>query len=127
MAADIFIAVVGVITSITVARTLGPEGRGELSVIQSWPTFLATLGLLGFPEAMVYFAASKKYISGVLLASGMLFSAAGMTILCFLAWFAIPWILPNHSSQMIDSVRIYMVGIMLLYLFVSFPPACFER
>src|SRR5713101_4590346 len=50
-------AVLGITTGMLAARLLGPQGRGELAAIQTWPSFIATLAMLGLPEALVYYSA----------------------------------------------------------------------
>ena len=47
----------GIATGVIVARWLGPVGRGELAAIQMWPSAMATVAMIGLPEALVYFSA----------------------------------------------------------------------
>ena len=50
---------IGLLTGILVTRWLGPDGRGQLAVIISWPSMLAYLGNLGLPVALTYAAARE--------------------------------------------------------------------
>ena len=58
---QILIFVLGLITSIILARTLGPSGKGIYTLIILIPTVMLKLGSLGIEAANVYFTGSKKY------------------------------------------------------------------
>jgi len=58
-AANLAIAVLSIVTGVVSARLLGPHGRGELAAIQTTPGFLASLAMLGMPEALTYFSAQE--------------------------------------------------------------------
>ena len=73
----ILIFVLGLGTSIIVARTLGPKGKGIYTLILLIPTVMLRLGTLGIEVANVYFTGSKKYkiediVSNSLLSSLLL-------------------------------------------------------
>ncbi|MEE6259043.1 lipopolysaccharide biosynthesis protein [Plantactinospora sonchi] len=44
---------IGVITSVTISRALGPSGRGEYVTWQTWATTLGILALGGLPQVLV--------------------------------------------------------------------------
>lgn len=50
---------VGMLTSILLARTLGPSGRGELAVLLVVPTLVLTFADLGLKQAAVYFVGQR--------------------------------------------------------------------
>jgi O-antigen/teichoic acid export membrane protein len=52
----------GVITTVVVARRLGPEGRGSLAAIYALMTMLAQLGTLGVVSANPYFAGREPHL-----------------------------------------------------------------
>src|SRR5262245_30271561 len=56
-ATNFAIALLALATGPLAARMLGPEGRGELAAIQTWPSVIATLAMLGLGDATIYFAA----------------------------------------------------------------------
>lgn len=64
MATNLIIAALGIVMGILSARLLGPQGRGELATIQLWPTFIAAFGMLGMPEAVLYFASRAPERAG---------------------------------------------------------------
>ncbi len=53
-------AAVGLVVSIIIARTLGPEGKGIYSLLLLVPTLLVTLGNGGLQIANIYFAGKKR-------------------------------------------------------------------
>lgn len=57
----ILIFALGIITSIILARVLGPTGKGIYTLIILIPTVMLKLGCLGIEAANVYFTGSKKY------------------------------------------------------------------
>ena len=74
---QILIFIIGFITSIILARILGPKGKGIYTLIILIPTVMLKLGSLGIEEANVYFTGSKKYkiedmVSNSLLSSILL-------------------------------------------------------
>ena len=70
---NLMLGALGIMTGIIAARWLGPNGRGELAAIQMWPSVVASVAMIGLPEALVYFSAkhpsdSRRY----LLTAGLL-------------------------------------------------------
>lgn len=58
---QIFIFVLGLITSIILARVLGPTGKGIYVLIVLIPAVILKLGSLGIGAANIYFTGSKRY------------------------------------------------------------------
>ncbi|MCU4187147.1 oligosaccharide flippase family protein [Acidiferrimicrobium sp. IK] len=100
------------VTGPLAAHLLGPTGEGELAAIQTWPLLLATLAMLGLPEALTYYIArdpsrAKDHIGtavGVALLSYALVASA--------AWVAMPWLLRTQSGRVIAAARVFLcVGV----------------
>ncbi len=66
------IQILGLLTGIVVARSLGPGGRGELAAIIAWVSMLAYLGNLGLPVAYAYASAREPSRIRQLLGNGVL-------------------------------------------------------
>src|SRR6202030_2462068 len=75
-ATNIALAVLGMVSGILAARLLGPHGRGELAAIQTWPSFIASLAMLGMPEAVVYYSARAPSTAGRYLGSAVMVALA---------------------------------------------------
>lgn len=81
--------VLTIVATITIARVLGPSGKGAYSLTILVPTLLFLLGTLGIQIANTYFVGSKKY-KATDLASNSLVSALGLGIILavgFLTYF----------------------------------------
>lgn len=111
---------IGIITGVIAARWLGPAGRGELAAIQMWPSLLASLAMIGLPDAVVYFCAkhpseSRRYLvtAGVIVLSAMpAFALAGYLL--------IPHVLSAQSPRIIQAARVYLI-LMPIYALVGLP------
>jgi len=109
--------VIGFLTGVLAARLLGPAGRGELAIIQSWGAFIATISMMGLPDAIVYYTAreskkSKEYwISGITLSLlfGLFFATVG--------WFTMPWLLKAQSMEVIFTARWYTLILIFIFAF----------
>lgn len=114
------LALLGFVTGVLAARLLGPQGRGELAAIQMWPSFLATLAMLGLPEALVYFSArepgrSGRYLGtaiGLALLASLPFAAAGYLLM--------PRLLLAQPAEVIRAAQWYL-WLILLYALVGLP------
>ena len=85
---QILIFVLGLATSIILARTLGPKEKGIYTLIILIPTVMLKLGSLGIEAANVYFTGSKKYKIEDIVSNSLLSSILLGSIL-FLSFFII--------------------------------------
>ncbi len=88
-------ALVGIVVSIIIARTLGPAGKGAYSLLLLVPTLLVTFGNGGLQIANVYYK-GKKGASVSKLASNSLWAALIFGLMMF-ALFAIGYPFIAHS------------------------------
>src|SRR6266851_3508043 len=73
-AVNVLLAILALVTGVLAARLLGPQGRGELVAIQTWPTLIGTLALLGTGESLVYYTAQEPELAGSCLSSAITLS-----------------------------------------------------
>jgi len=108
MVTNAVIAVLGLSTGVLAARMLGSVGRGELAAIQTWPTVIATLSMVGLADALIYFSARDPRSSGSSLVTattlGLLFGSIGMVI----AYMAMPFLLAGEPAGVIWYARMYL-------------------
>lgn len=110
----VLLQTVGLLTGIMAARLLGPAGRGELAAIQTWGAFIATIALVGLPDAVVYFSGRHPGQAGRYWASGTSFALiTGLPVLLAGYW-GLPWILRAQSPVVISVARWYALGLFLL-------------
>src|SRR5262249_47599532 len=99
----------GVATGATVARLLGPHGRGELAAIQMWPTLLGYLGLLGTGDALVYYCAREPEGSASYLATGVSIALLASIPLGAIGYFVLPFVLAAQPSMVVRAARWYLM------------------
>lgn len=109
---NILMACIALLTGTLAARILGPEGRGQLAAIQTWPIFFAEIALWGLPEAVVYFTAKNPREAGQYTASATVLALILAFPLLGLAYVLMPLLLSAQSSQVIFFARWH-----LLYIF----------
>jgi O-antigen/teichoic acid export membrane protein len=100
------------IAGIVLARTLGPELRGEFATIILWPTLLVALGSLGFVEATTYVAANAKLPFGHVLGTSLLVAVAQAALLIVLG-FGLIALLFGSSEVPLDAFRLNLLSIPL--------------
>ncbi|HEX2659003.1 MAG TPA: polysaccharide biosynthesis C-terminal domain-containing protein [Polyangia bacterium] len=102
-----------VVTGTLNARILGPSGRGELAAIQTIPSFLGMLALLGLPSAVGYFSARRpgEARAFTLLGVGLCLLASIPFIL--VGYGLLPWALQEQPSHVIGEARLYLAFIVL--------------
>jgi len=111
---NLLIAFTGTITGVISARLLGPEGRGELAAIQTWPLLIAVFASLGMKSSVIYFSAKKSMHQGRILGTSLAFSLLASIPFMLFGFLLIPVFL---SSQPIEIVRFSLIY--LLYIPVS--------
>jgi len=114
------LAFVALVTGPICARLLGPAGRGELAAIQNLYWFAATIGMLGLPEATLYFTAQRKYDAKRILVSAVLIVLLAWPILYLAVVKLIPVLLAAQSPSVIAMAKWYLAAVPL-YAFVVIP------
>lgn len=113
---NVLIACVGLATGVLAARLLGPQGRGELAAIQTWPTSIAILAMLGLAEATVYFSAREPERSGRFLSSAVTLALLAGLPIALAAYFLMPHLLAAQTPAVIQAARWYLLLIPLMAL-----------
>jgi O-antigen/teichoic acid export membrane protein len=104
-----------------VARILGPTERGEFAVIQLWGPFIATLALVGLPDAVVYSVGREPWRARESWASATFLGlAVAIPILC-LGYWCLPHLLAAQREAIISLTRLYLLSIFPLYLLGTMP------
>jgi O-antigen/teichoic acid export membrane protein len=104
-AANLAIAALGIVTGVVSARLLGPHGRGELAAIQTAPGFIATLAMLGMPEALTYFSAREPVRAGRYLATASAIALAACLPFMAAGFAAMPILLHAQRPQVVSAAR----------------------
>jgi O-antigen/teichoic acid export membrane protein len=78
--------VLGLLTSVLLARGLGETTRGELAVVVAWSGLVTQVGMLGSPSSLAYFVARfPEHAAGLLRRSLRVCVAATLVVLVMMA------------------------------------------
>ena len=115
---NLLLALLGVLTGALAARLLGPDGRGQLAAIQMWPNFLAAIGGLGLPEALVYYSARSQTNSGRYLGSAVSLNLLVSLAFMALGYAGLPILLGAQAPAVVSVARWYLLllPVQVLYL-----------
>ena len=117
---NVALAGLGIATGVIVARWLGPVGRGELAAIQMWPSAMATVAMIGLPEALVYFSAKYPSESRRYLLSAVLTALVVIPIFAALGYALMPFLLSMQSDRVVQGARVYL-WLLPVYALVGLP------
>ena len=114
----VFLLIVGLITSVIVARILGPEGRGLYAIAVTISAFGIQFGNLGLHSSNTFQVAKKRELLSTLAGNSIFVSFVFVGICSFLAWILFK-IFPNisplsDSSLLIMSLVSIPIGVLLL-------------
>jgi O-antigen/teichoic acid export membrane protein len=119
---SIAIQALNVLTGMLLARTLGPEGRGELAAVMLWPGMLAAVGGLGIGEAITYQAARRTTAMGKLLGSSLAVCGAQSAALVAIGAVLVPVAMSDYRGATLQAallfladVPLYLGGIYLIF------------
>lgn len=115
LATNVVINAMGLTTGVLAARLLGPEGRGELAAIQMWGAFVATLSLLGLPDAVLYLSGREPQRAGAYWVSGSVCALTWGTLALLVGYGVLPWTLGTQSAAIVSTTRWYAVGLFVLF------------
>jgi len=118
--ANATVSVLSVFTGVMAARLLGPKGRGELAAIQAWPSVLASLAMLGAPDAMLYYCAREPLKRNSYFSAALLIGTAGALFFSVAGFIAMPWLLSLQSAAVVWGARVFLFQIWM-YLLIAMP------
>ena len=112
-ATNILLAALGMVSGVLAARLLGPHGRGQLAAIQTWPTFVAVLAMLGMPEAVVYFSARMPAEAGQYLGSAVAVALVSSVPCMLLGYLLTPLMLHAQAPTIVRAGRWYLLLVLI--------------
>lgn len=93
---------IGIIGAVLVARGLGPEGKGQYSLILLIGSYIFIFGRLGLPEAAVFFGSSglrdAQEFTGAFLGLTLLLGAVLASVFLIIGPFIIESLLPGMNT-----------------------------
>jgi O-antigen/teichoic acid export membrane protein len=121
MITNVAIAGIGMVTGLLAARLLGPQGRGELAVIQTWPMVIVSIALLGLGEAVVYFSSNFPQQAGRYLASALALILPASVVFVGVGWWLMPWLLQAQSAAVIAAAQVFLAVMLIPYALIGVP------
>ncbi len=97
----------GVVTSLLSSWALGPEGRGDLMIVLTWPAVFSMVMLLGLPQAYRFWTAKRHDAVSHLFSNALLYSLAVGFLALALGELLIPRLVGARSPEVMRLVRIY--------------------
>jgi O-antigen/teichoic acid export membrane protein len=113
---SVIIFVIGLGTSVILARLLGPGGRGIYSIVLLVPSLLVTIGGLSIQAAIVYFSANRKYQLG-----DIVFSSLVLGFILGIILISIFWVV-SKTTVFREFVQVNGINPLHLWLVVSATP-----
>lgn len=94
---------VALISSVLLARVLGPEKRGEIMAIQVWPNFISYIGTLGLIQAVTYFESSKREKTPTIICNSVTVGIFQAAILIPVGFFILKIVYPKADQEFAKS------------------------
>lgn len=109
--AAISIQVLNVVSGVLLARSLGPDGRGELAAVILWASTLAALGSIGIGEAATYHAARRSAFGGTLAATSAVLAGIQSVVLMSVGAAVVPLALDGYDGSAVRSALLFLAFI----------------
>lgn len=106
---NVALGIFGFMSAVIVNRLLGPEGRGELAVIQTIPSLLATLAIAGLPDAALYLTTRARQRGATFLVTAALMLAATSIACAAIGYVLAPLVLGDKPQHVVDAFRFYLL------------------
>ena len=102
-----------VVTGVLLARALGVHDRGVLAAVILWPSLLASLGTLGLPEAMTYYAARAETARRTLLGTSVAIAAVESVAAVLVGLLLVPLVLGHLGAETVRLALIFLAFVPL--------------
>lgn len=105
-----FTAVFGMLITVLVARTLGPEGRGAFSAAMAVAAIGVQIGNFGLASSNVYYASSRRGLINALVGNSLFVVVAVSAVICLVVWGVI-----QYQSDFV-LLHGWMLGLTLMWV-----------
>jgi O-antigen/teichoic acid export membrane protein len=95
------------------ARVLGPVGRGEVAAIQTIPSALGMVALMGLPSAVGFFTARRPTEVRAFTKTGVLLFLLAAAPLIAVGYVILPTALAHQRGAVIANARLYLLFVLL--------------
>lgn len=120
-ASNVLTFILGLGTSIIIARVLGPTNKGIYALIVLMPTILLKFGTLGIEASNVYFSGNRKYTVSSIGSNSLFFGASLGLALIFIFWFVSTTEMYQNfiSSKNLNASYIWLLMLTLPFSLIS--------
>lgn len=95
-------------TGIFTARSLRPQGRGELAALLLLPQVLAGAMAFGLPNALTFYVRKRPEQSNVLISVGFQLGFACSLLATLIGWFVVPHLLREYPPEILFWARVLL-------------------
>lgn len=106
LGSNVFNNILGAITGIMLARLLGPEGKGNLSAITTWPNVFTWMVSFSVALGNTYYLARNYELKDKLYTNSILASLVLGLCGFGLMWFIMPLLLANYPAQIVLTAQL---------------------
>jgi O-antigen/teichoic acid export membrane protein len=107
------IQLVNVLSGVVLARQLGPSSRGALAAVVLWPSLLATVGMLGLPDALTVRTARRDRELSLVVGTGLAAAALQAAALVAIGLAAIPFVLSHYGAPTVHLALAFLLFVPL--------------
>lgn len=115
VSAQMSITLLGAGTSIILNRTLGPEGRGDVALVQLWPLLLSGLASAGWTSALGSCISRQPELKRPFWSAAQVSGLAVSALVCLAGFAAIPWLM-SDAPELWELARWFLLTIPLTFL-----------
>lgn len=108
---------IGILSSIVIARLVGPEGKGTYALVMLIPTMAYTVGNFGINQSVTYHIAREKNNRLKILSLGLKAAVAIGLILYLTLRFTMPW---WHKYYITVPVELFQIALPLVFILVIY-------
>lgn len=98
----------GLISSVQLARWLGPGGRGELAAAALWPMLLMYLASMGMIQSVLYFSALPGAEPGKVLGTALACAGVQSVLAMGIGYVVLPLLLAKQVPAVVAVSRIFL-------------------
>jgi O-antigen/teichoic acid export membrane protein len=109
---------IGLLTTIILARYLGPEGQGMYALIILLPTILVTFLNFGVGVSSVYFVGKKEFSINTVFKTNLYFGL-GLSLVSFIIGSIVILIFPENFFNSIPSEDLFTVLLIIPFMFLN--------
>lgn len=110
--------VIGIVSSVILARALGPAGKGEYALIVLIPVLFQTIGGFGLDQAVVYMVARRRDDASSIAAT-LAATAAGLGVVLLILYYALSTFQPYRHYLETSGVEPGIVWVLIALLPVA--------